>query len=173
VGGGIGPDLGKAELRGSVTQLAGRMWNHWPAMSEAMGALGMASPTFKGEDVADVFAYLFISRYEGRPGDLSRGRTVYRQKGCVVCHGEQGEGVSAPALKGLAGESKEQLAQRMWNHAPQMRERMGTRQIPWPRVDAEELGALLALVADGWKSPGPESVKADRKKGSSPSIIEK
>jgi mono/diheme cytochrome c family protein len=159
-GGGIGPDLGQAELRGSVTQLAGRMWNHWPAMAEAMGALGMASPTFKGEEVADVFAYLFITRYEGRPGDLARGRTGYRQKGCVVCHGEAGEGVSAPPLKGMAGESKEQIAQRMWNHAPQMRERMGTHQIPWPRVDAEELGAILALVADGWKTKEPESLKA-------------
>ena len=73
-GGSIGPDLGRAELRGSVTQLAGRMWNHWPAMSEAMESLGMAPPTFKGEDVADVFAYLFVSRYESRPGDLVRGR---------------------------------------------------------------------------------------------------
>jgi mono/diheme cytochrome c family protein len=26
---GIAPDLGTSELRGSVTQLAGRMWNHW------------------------------------------------------------------------------------------------------------------------------------------------
>ncbi|MFI5182502.1 MAG: c-type cytochrome [Thermoanaerobaculia bacterium] len=158
LGGGaeIGPDLGKAELRGSVTQLAGRMWNHWPAMVEAMSALGMSPPIFKGEDVADVFAYLFVSRYDGRPGDLSRGRTVYRQKGCVVCHGENGEGASGPALRGLSGESKEQIAQRMWNHAPQMRERMGTQQIPWPRLDPEELSALLAVVADGWKSPVPE-----------------
>ena len=76
-GAGIGPDLGSAELRGSVTQLAGRMWNHWPAMAEAMGALGMAPPTFKGEDVADLFAFLFVSRYESaarrsraRPDDL-------------------------------------------------------------------------------------------------------
>jgi mono/diheme cytochrome c family protein len=151
----IGPDLGKGELRGSVTQLAGRMWNHWPAMVEAMGALGMAPPTFKGEDVADVFAYLFVSRYDGQAGDLSRGRTVYRQKGCVVCHGQNGEGVTAPSLRGSAGESKERIAERMWNHAPQMRDRMGIQQIPWPRLDPEELAALLAIMADGWKSQVP------------------
>jgi mono/diheme cytochrome c family protein len=168
-GGDIGPDLGKAELRGSVTQLAGRMWNHWPAMAEAMGALGMAPPIFKGEEVADVFAYLFISRYEGRAGDLARGRTVYRQKGCVVCHGEKGEGFIGPPLKTSGGETKEQIAQRMWNHAPQMQATMGAHQIPWPRFDSEELAALLALIAKGWESPVPETMKATAKtKGGSP-----
>lgn len=170
LGGGpsIGPDLGTAELRGSVTQLAGRMWNHWPAMVEAMGALGMAPPTFKGEDVADLFAYLFVSRYDGRAGDLSRGRTVYRQKGCVVCHGENGEGAGGPSLRGASGEPKERIAQRMWNHAPQMRDRMGTQQIPWPRLEPEELAALLAIVADGWRSQAPEqtndSIEAKRRR---------
>ncbi len=151
-GAGIGPDLGSAELRGSVTQLAGRMWNHWPAMAEAMGALGMTPPTFKGEEVADVFAFLFISRYESRPGDLALGRTVYRQKGCVVCHGPDGQGGIGTSLRTASGESKEQIMQRMWNHVPQMRDKMGVHQIPWPRFDAKELAALQALLADGWKS---------------------
>lgn len=152
----IGPDLGKGELRGSVTQLAGRMWNHWPAMTEAMGALGMALPTFKGEDVADLFAFLFVSRYDGRPGDLSRGGIVYRQKGCVVCHGPAGAGGNGPSLRTATGEPKERIAQRMWNHAPQMHEKMGARQIPWPRLEPDELASLLALLADGWKTQVPE-----------------
>ena len=168
-GAGIGPDLGSAELRGSVTQLAGRMWNHWPAMAEAMGALGMAPPTFKGEDVADVFAFLFISRYESRPGDLVRGRTIYRLKGCVVCHGEKGEGVIGPPLETSGGETKERIAQRMWNHTPQMQVTMEAQQIPWPRFDAEELAALMALIAEGWGSPAPPTTKATVKtKGGSP-----
>ena len=155
----IGPDLGKAELRGSVTQLAGRMWNHWPAMTEAMGSLGMSTPIFKGEDVADLFAYLFITRYEGRPGALVQGRIVYRQKGCVTCHGPAGEGGTGLPLRGLAGESKEKIAQRMWNHAPRMKEQMGTQQIPWPRIDPGELAALLTLLTDGWQSPAPVEPK--------------
>jgi mono/diheme cytochrome c family protein len=163
---GIGPDLGSAELRGSVTQLAGRMWNHWPAMAEAMGALGMAPPTFKGEDVADVFAFLFISRYESRPGDLARGRTIYRQKGCVVCHGPEGQGGIGTSLRTSSGEAKEQITQRMWNHVPQMRDKMGVHQIPWPRFDAEELAALQALLADGWKSePASQGVLPKQRAG--------
>lgn len=149
--GGIGPDLGRSELKGSVTQLAGRMWNHWPAMSEAMGALGMAPPTFEGEELADVFAYLFVTRYDGRPGEAERGRAVYREKGCVVCHGETGTGGSAPALGAVRGETKERIVQRMWNHAPRMWNRMGEHRIPWPHFDAAELNALLTALSGGWK----------------------
>src|SRR5450830_1360551 len=123
-GAGIGPDLGSAELRGSVTQLAGRMWNHWPAMAEAMGALGMAPPTFKGEDLADVFAYLFVSRYEGPRGDLRLGLQLYRDRKCATCHGETGGGAAAVALHKTSGETKEQILQRMWNAAPKMWARM-------------------------------------------------
>lgn len=151
-GGGIGPDLGRSELRGSVTQLAGRMWNHWPAMSEAMGALGMATPTFKEEELADVFAFLFVSRYDGPPVDRSWGEAVYRQKGCITCHGQAGQGGGlGPALRGVTtGEKKEQIVQRMWNRAPQMWSRMGSERIAWPRFEAGELAALLGFLADGW-----------------------
>jgi mono/diheme cytochrome c family protein len=137
-------------------------------MVEAMGALGMAPPTFKGEDVADLFAYLFVTRYDGRAGDLARGKTVYRLKGCVVCHGPNGEGARGPSLRGAGGEPKERIAQRMWNHAPQMRDRMESQQILWPRLEPDELAALLAILADGWRSQAPEhpndSTKAQRRR---------
>jgi mono/diheme cytochrome c family protein len=150
----IGPDLARSELRGTVTQLAGRMWNHWSGMSEAMDALGMAPPTFRGEQLADVFAYLFISRYEGRKGDPERGKTVYAVKGCASCHGEAGEGDTAPPLSETTiGESKELIVQRMWNHAPQMQAQMGEQRIAWPRFEAAELAALLAFLSEGWEDP--------------------
>ncbi len=158
----IGPDLGRADLRGSVTQLAGRMWNHWPAMSEAMGALGMSPPIFKGEDLADVFAYLFVSRYEGAPGDLRRGLRLYQDRKCASCHGEAGGGGAATALGKATGESKEQILQRMWNAAPRMWARMGAAHIAWPRFDADDLSGVVALLADGWKSP-PAPQEAPRK----------
>ncbi len=153
-GSGIGPDLGKTELRGSVTQLAGRMWNHWPAMSEAMQALGMAPPKFREDELADVFAYLFISRYDGQAPGRPQGDAVYRLKGCAFCHGESGEGGIGPALREVTtGKGKEATFQRMWNHAPAMRDKMGTRQIAWPRLEPEELAALLSLLEKGWTGP--------------------
>jgi mono/diheme cytochrome c family protein len=152
----MGPDLGRAELRGSVTQLAGRMWNHWPAMSEGMSAMGLATPTFKGDDLGDVFAFLFVSRYTGKPGDPAQGRAAYKAKGCVDCHGDHGQGKIGPPLQAFKSESKEQVVQRMWNHAPRMRTVMETQRIPWPRLEPEELAGLLALMAEGWSYPSPK-----------------
>jgi mono/diheme cytochrome c family protein len=153
-GGSIGPDLGSTELRGSVTQLAGRMWNHWPAMSGAMQSMGMSTPVFHGEELADVFAYLFVSRYDAAQSIPNRGYAVYREKRCVSCHGVHGEGGIGPALaKITGGKPKEEIARRMWNHAPEMRTRMNDRQIPWPRFTAEELAALIRFFNEGW----PES----------------
>lgn len=146
----IGPDLGTSELRGSVTQLAGRMWNHWAAMTGAMDALGMATPVFRGEELADLFAYLFVSRYDASMATRAAGERVYLQAGCASCHGVRGEGGVGPALAKLTtGETKERIAQRMWNHAPEMRSRMNDRHLHWPRFDAEDLAALIRYLSVG------------------------
>jgi mono/diheme cytochrome c family protein len=161
----IGPDLGEAELRGSVTQLAGRMWNHWPAMVEAMGALGMAPPTFRDEDMADLFAYLFLSRYDGRPGDIARGATLYRQRGCADCHGSRGEGNVGPSLQATTvGKPKEAIVQLMWNHALPMGEKMSDSGIPWPHFQAADLADLLALLNRGWQPSQPQDGKSGKGK---------
>jgi mono/diheme cytochrome c family protein len=121
----------------------------------------MAAPTFKEEELADVFAYIFISRYEGLKADRARGEAAYRQKGCVTCHGPSGEGGMGPVLRGVTtGESKERVVQRMWNHAPQMWDRMGTQKIPWPRFDADDLGGLLAFLSEDLKAPAAAGAKA-------------
>lgn len=152
-GGSVGPDLGRVELQGSVTQLAGRMWNHWPAMSDAMQSMGMATPVFRNEELADVFAYLFISRYDAVDVAPQRGLDVYRQKRCASCHGLKGEGGIGPALSAVTkGKAKEEIAQSMWNHALVMRQHMADRRIPWPRFTAEELAALIRLMNEGWNS---------------------
>lgn len=148
---GIGPDLGRVELRGSVTQIAGRMWNHWPAMAEAMEALDMPLPAFEENDLADVFAYLFLARYDGQRASAQNGRLVYREKGCVACHGPEGRGGIGPSLRTrTTGKTKETIVQVMWNHGPSMEHEMGRNQIPWPRFDVQEMAELLAFLAQGW-----------------------
>ena len=153
-GSGLGPDLGWTDLRGSVTLLAGRMWNHWGGMTSAMKSLGMATPTFQGEELGDLFAYIVVTRYDGPPPDLAKGRGAYVQKGCSTCHGVDGRGGIGPGLRQVTtGESRERIAQRMWNHAPQMGITMGARQMAWPRFEASELAGLLAFLSEGWKEP--------------------
>jgi len=147
-GGSIGPDLGRTELRGSVTQLAGRMWNHWSAMSGAMESMGMSTPVFRDEELADVFAWLFVSRYDAATDSTpERGATVYREKRCASCHGMRGEGGIGPPLPSVSGATKEEIARRMWNHAPEMGARMNDRQIAWPRFTSDEFAALIRFLS--------------------------
>lgn len=148
----IGPDLGSEELRGSVTQIAGRMWNHWPAMAEAMEALELPLPTFRQGELADLLAYIFVSRYAGQPGDPEKGKIVYTDLGCAFCHGLDGEGTLGPPLQQVTpGAAREQIAQIMWNHAPEMWDEMGLHQIPWPRFEAQELADLLTFLVAAWE----------------------
>ena len=159
-GAGMGPDLGRADLRGSVTLLAGRMWNHWRGMTAAMESHGMATPKFQKEELADLFAFIVVTRYDGPLADKAKGRNAYIQKGCSTCHGMDGRGGIGPGLRKVTtGESRERIAQRMWNHAPQMGVSMGSRQIPWPRFEASELAGLLAFLSDEWKEPKASTVK--------------
>ena len=148
----IGADLGRVELHGSVTQIAGRMWNHWPAMASAMEALDLQLPTFREGELADLLAYVYVSRYRGAGGDPLRGGAVYGDLGCAFCHGLEGEGTLGPPLNQVTPTAgAEQIIQGMWNHAPAMWEEMGAHQMPWPRFDAQELTDLLSFLVSAWQ----------------------
>jgi len=47
----------------------------------------------------------------------------------------------------MSSEPKESVVQKMWNHAPQMWERMRERQVPWPRLEPGELADMLSFLA--------------------------
>lgn len=148
---GIGPDLGRVELRGSVTQIAGRMWNHWPEMARMMQKAGMAVPQFETDELLDLFAYVYIARYDGEPGDAARGRRLFEGKGCAICHGGDGEGGVGPALRELVGgKPKEEIAQAMWNHAPKMKARLSEQNLSWSHFEGSEMKDLLTFLSTGW-----------------------
>ncbi|GAB4154659.1 MAG: hypothetical protein Fur0037_23240 [Planctomycetota bacterium] len=150
----IGPDLGRAELRGSVTQIAGRMWNHWPEMARRMEQAGMTPPQFDVGELLDLFAYVYIARYEGPRRDPSRGRRVFDGKGCAICHGKNGEGKVGPSLHKWEGKSVAEIAQAMWNHAPKMKEHLREQTLSWAPLEADELADLLAFLASGFGQGG-------------------
>jgi len=85
-GGQVGPDLGRIGLHKSVTEIAGLMWDHGPGMWARMRELGIPVPVFSERDTSDLIAYLFFLQYFDPPGDANRGREVYIEKGCVLCH---------------------------------------------------------------------------------------
>ncbi len=48
--------------------------------------LGVALPRFSDDEISDLIAYLFFLQYFDPPGDVEAGKTVYIEKGCVLCH---------------------------------------------------------------------------------------
>lgn len=69
-GGKIGPDLGD-ESYPPVTML-GQMWNQSPTMTAIMKGMGMERPTFSGNEIADLLAYLQQVQSKAKPAKGGR-----------------------------------------------------------------------------------------------------
>jgi len=96
-GGTVGPALGRAH-HVSLTQFAGAMWNHGPAMWARMKERGIAAPQLSGQDTADLVAYLYTTHYfDHTAGSATRGRLLVQGKGCLGCHSVRGKGGTVSA----------------------------------------------------------------------------
>lgn len=151
-GGKLGPDLSKKDFFKSVTEIAGSMWNHDPQMWGKMQRTGAARPAFKGNEMADVIAYLYFMRYVDAPGDAANGKRLFEQKGCAQCHslGQEHAGKVGPNLGGSALlTSPVHLITAMWNHAPAMEQLVQERGLAWPKFEGNEMRDLVEFL----KSP--------------------
>jgi len=148
-GGSGGPDLGTRDLRRTVTEIAGRMWNHEPSMWAKARAIGIALPQFSDQELSDLIAYIFFLQYFDPPGNVERGRGVYLQKGCIVCHSaapESGRPVAPDLVRSGVVASPLGLSAAMWNHAPVMEGQIRELGLPWPRFVENEIRDLVAYL---------------------------
>ena len=146
--GGAGPDLGR-ELKGSLMEVAGALWNHGPSMWTRMAARGVAAPRLTPEETGDLISYLYFLQFVDKPGDPRRGLAVYRDARCVTCHeAVVGGKRAAPALTG-AGErltSSLEVVASMWNHGGQMEQQMAEANVAWPTLKGTEMADLIAYL---------------------------
>ncbi len=154
-GGDIGPELDGLKRANSPVLVAAAMWNHGPKMTEAMRAAGIARPTFTGNELADIIAYVTsAARASGGdtqqvvPGTPARGAQLFEQKKCSTCHAVGGQGGKVGPDLGKAGHhvSLTQLAARMWNHGPRMAAKMKERSIDVPTLTGQDFADLLAYL---------------------------
>jgi mono/diheme cytochrome c family protein len=83
------------------------------------------------------------------PGDAKAGLQIFFDKGCARCHSILGEGgKAAPDLaRAPTGYlSASGLVAEMWNHAPQMWERMHQESVKPPTFTEEEMSNLFAFL---------------------------
>lgn len=148
-GGKVGPDLGRAKPgESTLPQLVTAMWNHAPQMWERMRADGVRYPTLSYDEIADLLAYLYMSRHVDAPGDAARGADLFAARGCVHCHAVGGVGgrigPDLAAATDLAGPMD--WTEALWNHASAMRRATQREKIAWPQFQDHELRDLYAFA---------------------------
>jgi mono/diheme cytochrome c family protein len=145
----VGPDLGREGHHVSLTEFASRMWNHAPGMTAKMREMKIDVPQLSGQQMADILAYLFTSRYFERAGSAKRGEALLQSKGCLGCHAVAGKGATVGgdfARSALVG-SPDRLVAGMWNHGAAMEAQADKRQIAWPELKGAELADIAAYFA--------------------------
>jgi mono/diheme cytochrome c family protein len=144
-GGRVGPELGKGQ-HVSLTQFAARMWNHGPGMWAKMQERGIQVPRLKGQEMADIVAYLYVSHYFDEVAEATRGQQVLESKGCLGCHTARGKGtkVGADLATYPAARSSGALVASLWNHPRYLEARR--QEVPWPLLTGQELADLAAYL---------------------------
>ncbi len=122
------------------------MWNHSHEMWKGMEAKGIDRPTLSPQEMADLIAYLFSTRYFDEPGDSAQGKVVFTKKQCNLCH-TKGKTPDLTLLKGQI--SPVLMSQMMWNHGPEMLEKMRKAKVPWRKIDGKEMADLMEYLNRG------------------------
>lgn len=157
-GGGVGPDLGRLpELRGSLTHIAGTMWNHGPPMWAAMRTRNMKPAKLTAEEMNDLVTYLYFLQYIDEAGDAKVGRALFSEKGCAQCHslkaGQEGKVPLVGEERRATLSSPVAAVTAMWNHAPKMEMVAEEQRVVWPRFVGREMADLLAYILSGASQP--------------------
>ena len=148
-GGKVGLDLSTRVDRGfTPALLASTMWNHAPVMWASMEGAGIERPKLSPADAADLFAYLYSTRFFDKPGDAARGKQAFTARHCAECHGineSLAEG-APPVVKWQSLGQPILLVQQMWNHSSRMREAFERKKFTWQELTAQELSDILAYL---------------------------
>ena len=146
--GGYAPDLGR-ELKGTLMQVAGAMWNHGPKMWARMSRRGTEAARLTPEEAGDLISYLYFLQFVDPPGDPRRGLAVYRDARCVTCHESVAGGKRAAPSLTAGGErfkSSLEVVASMWNHGAQMEQLMAEVNVAWPTLKGTEMADLIAYL---------------------------
>ena len=148
-GGRIAADLGRRIDRNfTPASLASTMWNHAPTMWAEMRDRDIRAGDLDNQAAADLFAYFYSARFFEKPGDAGRGKRLFTERACALCHGltEAARPGIKPVSQWDALADPIALTEAMWNHAPNMFAEFKLKQIPWPQLSGQDLTDLLVYL---------------------------
>lgn len=146
---GAAPGLEELRRPQGEFELAGRLWNHVPAMFGSLRSLGVEWPTLSAPEMADLMTFLQADARRDPAPDRTRGQLVLVSKACLKCHSLRGEGGAVkPDLAEARPdyESAAAWAAAMWTHAPRMAAMASERGVPYPRFSGDEMANLVGLL---------------------------
>ena len=146
---GVGPALEQLRRPQGAFALAGRLWNHAPAMFTALKMEDLRWPQISAAEMGDLMAYLEADPARDTAPDLSKGQLMLLRKSCLKCHSLRGEGGRlAPDLSAQrpSYESAVAWATRMWGHAPAMAAKAIEVGVLYPRFAEDEMLNLVAFL---------------------------
>jgi mono/diheme cytochrome c family protein len=125
----------------TLSDIAAAMWSHAPKMGEH-------PPTLNASEMSAIVTWLWTEQVLDAGGNPAAGKRVFAEKGCGGCHGERSSG--APNLASRKGSfSSVAMVSALWQHGPQMLERMKQKQVEWPRFTAAQMSNLIAYLNSG------------------------
>ena len=148
----VGPALEALRRPQGAYELAGRMWNHAPAMFTTLAQEQVTWPTITEPEMAGLMAFLQADGRRDPRVDRARGQTLLVTKGCLKCHAWRGEGARVgPELsqrqESLAPASR--WAATLWGHAPRMAQVAIAREVLYPRFTGDEMAQLIGFLRAG------------------------
>ena len=134
----VGPAIEELRRPQGAYALAGRFWNHAPAMFTSLLRDGIAWPEIDPAEMADLMAYLQADASRDPAPDLSR----------------EGGRIAEELTRYHPGyESPVTWAAAVWKHAPRMADEARRMGVPYPRFTGEEMGHLVGLLRSTAKAP--------------------
>lgn len=151
-----GPGLDEFPRNASPVFMSQAVWKHSRLMMARMLRIGKRWPTFNGNEMIDVLAYIKTKAkgpeepYSFNPNP-KEGRAVFTAKGCTKCHSVHGEGAKNGIDLGKRAESYytslSQIASSMWSKSPEMfLLARAPMQDEVPQFTAKEMTDLLAYL---------------------------
>jgi cytochrome c2 len=149
----LGPPLEALRRPQGAYELAGRLWNHAPAMFTVLKLEGVEWPRIDAAEMASVMVYLQADPARDPAPDPGKGQMILVAKGCLKCHAWKGEGARVgPELSGRRDTYAPAAtwAAAMWGHTPRMALVAVERAVVYPRFTGDEMLHLLGFLrADG------------------------
>jgi mono/diheme cytochrome c family protein len=146
---GVGPAVEALRRPQGAFELAGRLWNHAPAMFTVLKHEQIEWPQISAAEMADLMAYLQADPARDPALDPARGWSILVKKGCLKCHRLRGEGGRLrPDLseRRPAYDSASAWAATMWTHTPRMAAKALEVGVLYPRFVGDEMRQLVSFL---------------------------